>query len=192
MKLSEITDDKAFVAFLYAMFLSRLGIDGQEDDYFSIEISNELFHSYIRTTIKKVPTEEDKLAMDYYLGIDVDKWLEDFKAITPMDDSDKYQNWHTQVYASKDRYEKDIQRCDEKIQEFFDGHADMIEFDVDQDVVKVRGRYEHPIPPKLLMEFCDKFGYYSPTLNQDWIKTSVFSHVHYRFSKKDCRIHKEV
>ena len=192
MKLSEITDDKAFVAFLYAMFLSRLGIDGQEDDYFSIEISNELFHSYIRTTIKKVPTEEDKIGMAYYLGIDVDKWLEDFKAITPLDDSDKYQNWHTQVYDSKERYEKDVQRYEEKIREFFDGHADMIEFDVDQDVVKVRGRYEHPIPPKLLMEFCDKFGYYSPTLRQDWIKNSIFSHVHYRFSKKSCTITKEV
>ena len=81
---------------------------------------------------------------------------------------------------------------EEKILEFFDGHADMVEFNVDQDIVKVRGRYEKTIPPKLIMEFCDKFGYYMPTLKNDWIGTSMFSHVHYRFSKKDCRISKEV
>ena len=108
------------------------------------------------------------------------------------EDSTKYENWHYQVYAAKERYEKDIKRYEEKIREFFEGHADMIEFDVDQDVVKVRGKYEHPIPPRLIMDFCDKFGYYMPTLNQDWINTSIFTHVHYRFSKKDCRISKEV
>lgn len=187
MRLSEVTDDKAFLAFLFAMYVSRLGTGGEVDDYYSVELSNDLMHAYIRTTILKIPSEEEKQLMAAYLGIDLDKWLEDFKAVIPTDDSDKYQNWHNQIYSSKERYEKDIKRYEEKIHEFFEGHADMIEFDVDQDVVKVRGKYEHPIPPKLIMDFCDKFGYYMPTLKSDWISNSVFQHAHYRFSKKDFR-----
>lgn len=192
MKLSEVTDDKSFIAFLYSMYLGRLGNDGEPDDYYAVEISNQLMHAYVRVTILKIPDESDKEAMEYYLGVDVDKLLKEFEVLSSGEDSTKYQNWHYQLYKSKERYEKDIKKYEEKIQEFFQGHADMIEFDVDQDVVKVRGRYEHPIPPKLIMEFCDKFGYYMPTLNNDWIGTSVFSYIHYRFSKKDCYISKEV
>ena len=192
MKLSEVTDDKSFIAFLYSMYLGRLGNDGEPDDYYAVEISNQLMHAYVRVTILKIPDESDKEAMEYYLGVDVDKLLKEFEVLSSGEDSTKYQNWHYQLYKSKERYEKDVKRYEEKIREFFQGHADMIEFDVDQDVVKVRGRYEHPIPPKLIMEFCDKFGYYMPTLNNDWIGTSVFSYIHYRFSKKDCYISKEV
>lgn len=185
MRLSEVTDDKAFLAFLFAMYVSRLGTGGEVDDYYSVELSNDLMHAYIRTTILKIPSEEEKQLMAAYLGIDLDKWLEDFKAIIPTDDSDKYENWHNQIYLSKERYEKDIQRYEEKIREFFDGHADLIEFNVDHDFVKVRGQYEKPIPPKLIMDFCDKFGYYMPSLDRDWIGDSMFTHVHYKFNKKD-------
>lgn len=187
MKLSEVTDDKAFVAFLYAMYLGRLANDGEPDDYYAVEISNQLMHAYVRVTILKIPDESDKEAMEYYLGVDVDKLLKEFEVLSSEEDSTKYQNWHYQLYKSKERYEKDVKKYEEKIREFFQGHADMIEFDVDQDVVKVRGRYEHPIPPKLIMEFCDKFDYYMPTLNTDWISNSIFQHAHYRFSKKDFR-----
>lgn len=192
MKLSEITDDKAFIAFLYSMYVNRIANDGEPGDYYSTEIYNQLMHADVRVEILKIPDEEEKQLMAEYIGVDIDKIINEIRVLTDNSERTKYENWHYQLYNSKERYEKDIQRYEEKIREFFDGHADMIEFDVDQDVVKVRGRYEHPIPPKLLMEFCDKFGYYSPTLNKDWIKTSVFRHVHYRFSKKDCRIHKEV
>ena len=174
------------------MYLGRLANDGEPDDYYAVEISNQLMHAYVRVTILKIPDESDKEAMEYYLGVDVDKLLKEFEVLSSGEDSTKYQNWHYQLYKSKERYEKDVKKYEEKIQEFFDGHADMIEFDVDQDVVKVRGRYEKTIPPQLIMDFCDKFGYYMPTLKNDWIGTSMFSYVHYRFSKKDCRISKEV
>lgn len=184
MKLSEVTDDKSFIAFLYSMYLGRLANDGEPDDYYAVEISNQLMHAYVRVTILKIPDESDKEAMEYYLGVDVDKLLKEFEVLSSGEDSTKYQNWHYQLYKSKERYEKDVKKYEEKIQEFFDGHADMIEFDVDQDAVKVRGEYEHPIPSKLITEFCDKFGYYMPTLDRDWIGDSIFTHVHYRFNKK--------
>lgn len=192
MKLSEVTDDKSFIAFLYSMYLGRLANDGEPDDYYAVEISNELMHAYVRVTILKIPDEADKEAMQYYLGVDVDKLLKEFEVLSSGEENTKYQNWHYQLYAAKERYEKDVSRYEKKIREFFNGHADMVEFDVDQDVVKIRGRYEKTIPPQLIMDFCDKFGYYMPTLKNDWIGTSLFSHVHYRFSKKDCRISKEV
>lgn len=192
MKLSEVTDDKSFIAFLYSMYLGRLANDGEPDDYYAVEISNELMHAYVRVTILKIPDEADKEAMAYYLGVDVDKLLKEFEVLSSEEENTKYQNWHYQLYAAKERYEKDVARYEKKIREFFNGHADMVEFDVDQDVVKIRGQYEKTIPPQLIMDFCDKFGYYMPTLKNDWIGTSLFSHVHYRFSKKDCRISKEV
>lgn len=187
MKLSEVTDDKSFIGFLYSMYLGRLANDGEPDDYFAVEIANQLMHAYVRVTILKIPDEIDKAWMAAELGVDEDKLLKEFEILSSNEDSTKYENWHYQLYAAKERYEKDIKRYEEKIHEFFEGHADMIEFDVDQDVVKVRGKYEHPIPPRLIMDFCDKFGYYMPTLKSDWINTSLFSHVHYRFSKKDFR-----
>ena len=192
MKLSEVTDDKSFLAFLYSMYLGRLANDGEPDDYYAVEISNQLMHAYVRVTISKIPDEADKYAMAHYLGVDIDKLLSEFRVLEANEETTKYQNWHYQLYKSKERYESDVKRYEEKIKEFFDGHADMIEFDVDQDVVKVRGRYEKTIPPQLIMDFCDKFGYYMPTLKNDWIGTSMFRYVHYRFSKKDCRISKEV
>ena len=192
MKLSDVTDDKSFIAFLYSMYLGRLANDGEPDDYYAVEISNKLMHAYVRVTISKIPDEADKYAMAHYLGVDVDKLLKEFEILSSEEESAKYQNWHHQLYKSKERYENDVKRYEKKIREFFNGHADMVEFDVDHDVVKVRGRYEKTIPPQLIMDFCDKFGYYMPTLNNDWIGTSMFSHVHYRFSKKDCRISKEV
>ena len=192
MKLSEVTDDKSFIAFLYSMYLGRLANDGEPDDYYAVEISNELMHAYVRVTISKIPDEADKYAMAHYLGVDIDKLLSEFRVLEANEETTKYQNWYYQLYKSKERYESDVKRYEEKIKEFFNGHADMVEFDVDQDVVKIRGRYEKTIPPQLIMDFCDKFGYYMPTLNNDWIGTSLFSHVHYRFSKKDCRISKEV
>lgn len=187
MKLSEVTDDKSFIAFLYSMYLGRLANDGEPDDYYAVEIGNGLMHAYVRVTIRKIPDEHDKAAMAQDLGVDVDKLLKEFEVLSSEEENTKYQNWHYQLYAAKERYEKDVARYEEKIREFFQGHADMVEFDVDQDVVKVRGRYEHPIPPKLIMEFCDKFGYYMPTLKSDWISNSVFQYAHYRFSKKDFR-----
>lgn len=192
MKLSEVTDDKSFIAFLYSMYLGRLANDGEPDDYYTVEISNELMHAYVRVTISKIPDEADKYAMAHYLGVDIDKLLSEFRVLEANEETTKYQNWHYQLYKSKERYESDVKRYEEKIKEFFNGHADMVEFDVDHDVVKVRGRYEKTIPPQLIMDFCDKFGYYMPTLNNDWIGTSMFRYVHYRFSKKDCRISKEV
>ncbi|WP_296789476.1 hypothetical protein [uncultured Methanobrevibacter sp.] len=192
MKLSEVTDDKSFIAFLYSMYLGRLANDGEPDDYYAVEISNQLMHAYVRVTILKIPDAFDKEIMAEMFGKDIATLLREFRVLEANEETTKYQNWHYQLYAAKERYEKDVKRYEEKIKEFFNGHADMIEFDVDQDVVKVRGRYEHPIPPKLIMEFCDKFGYYMPTLKNDWIGTSMFRHVHYRFSKKDCRISKEV
>ena len=192
MKLSDVTDDKAFLAFLYSMYLGRLANDGEPDDYYAVEISNQLMHAYVRVTISKIPDEADKYAMAHYLGVDIDKLLSEFRVLEANEETTKYQNWHYQLYKSKERYESDVKRYEEKIKEFFNGHADMIEFDVDQDVVKVRGRYEETIPPQLIMDFCDKFGYYMPTLKNDWMGTSMFRHVHYRFSKKDCRISKEV
>lgn len=192
MKLDDVTDDKSFLAFLYSMYLGRLANDGEPDDYYAVEISNQLMHAYVRVTISKIPDEADKYAMAHYLGVDIDKLLSEFRVLEANEETTKYQNWHYQLYKSKERYESDVKRYEEKIKEFFDGHADMIEFDVDQDVVKVRGRYEKTIPPQLIMDFCDKFGYYMPTLKNDWIGTSMFRYVHYRFSKKDCRISKEV
>lgn len=192
MKLSEVTDDKSFIAFLYSMYLGRLANDGEPDDYYAVEISNELMHAYVRVTISKIPDEADKYAMAHYLGVDIDKLLSEFRVLEANEETTKYQNWYYQLYKSKERYESDVKRYEEKIREFFNGHADMVEFDVDHDVVKVRGRYEKTIPPQLIMDFCDKFGYYMPTLNNDWIGTSMFSYVHYRFSKKDCMISKEV
>lgn len=187
MKLSEVTDDKSFIAFLYSMYLGRLANDGEPDDYYSVEISNQLMHAYVRVTILKIPDAIDKEIMAEMFGKDIATLLKEFRVLEANEESTKYQNWHYQIYESKKRYENDVKRYEEKIREFFQGHADMIEFDVDQDVVKVRGRYEHPIPPKLIMEFCDKFGYYMPTLKTDWISKSTFQHAHYRFSKKDFR-----
>lgn len=187
MKLSEVTDDSSFVAFLYSMYLGRLANDGEPDDYYTVEISNQLMHAYVRVTILKKADAFDKEIMAEMFGKDIATLLSEFRVLEANEDSTKYQNWHYQIYESKKRYEKDVQRYEKKIHEFFDGHADMIEFDVDQDVIKVRGKYKHPIPPKLIMDFCDKFGYYMPTLNTDWISDSLFSHVHYRFSKKDFR-----
>ena len=192
MKLSEVTDDKSFLAFLYSMYLGRLANDGEPDDYYSVEISNQVMHAYVRVTILKIPDALDKEIMAHYLGVDIDKLLSEFRVLEANEETTKYQNWHYQLYKSKERYESDVKRYEEKIKEFFNGHADMIEFDVDQDVVKVRGRYEETIPPQLIMDFCDKFGYYMPTLKNDWIKDSLFRFVHYRFRKKDCRISKEV
>ena len=192
MKLSEVTDDKSFIGFLYSMYLGRLANDGEPDDYYAVEISNQLMHAYVRVTILKIPDAFDKEIMAEMFGKDIATLLREFRVLEANEESTKYQNWHYQIYESKKRYENDVKRYEEKIKEFFNGHADMIEFDVDQDVVKVRGKYEHPIPPRLIMDFCDKFGYYMPTLKQDWINTSIFTHVHYRFSKKDCRISKEV
>ena len=192
MKLDDVTDDKSFLAFLYSMYLGRLANDGEPDDYYAVEISNQLMHAYVRVTILKIPDAIDKEIMAEMFGKDIATLLKEFRVLEANEESTKYQNWHYQIYESKKRYENDVKRYEEKIREFFQGHADMIEFDVDQDVVKVRGRYEHSIPPKLIMEFCDKFGYYMPTLNNDWIGTSVFSYIHYRFSKKDCYISKEV
>lgn len=185
MKLSEVTDDKSFIAFLYSMYLGRLANDGEPDDYYAVEISNELMHAYVRTTILRIPTEEEKQLMAAMLGVDVDKLLDEFKVLSANEKHTKYENWHYQLYVSKERYDKDVQMYEQKIKEFFDGHADKVEFLVDQDVVKVRGSYENPIPSKLLMDFCDKFGYYMPTLDRDWIGDSIFTHVHYRFKKKD-------
>lgn len=192
MKLSEVTDDKSFIAFLYSMYLGRLANDGEPDDYYTVEISNQLMHAYVRVTILKIPDALDKEIMAEMFGKDIATLLKEFRVLEANEESTKYQNWHYQIYESKKRYEKDIKRYEEKIKEFFNGHADMIEFDVDQDVVKVRGRYEETIPPQLIMDFCDKFGYYMPSLKNDWIGTSVFRHIHYRFSKKDCLISKEV
>lgn len=192
MKLDDVTDDKSFLAFLYSMYLGRLANDGEPDDYYAVEISNQLMHAYVRVTILKIPDAFDKEIMAEMFGKDIATLLREFRVLEANEETTKYQNWHYQLYAAKERYEKDVKRYEEKIKEFFNGHADMIEFDVDQDVVKVRGRYEETIPPQLIMDFCDKFGYYMPTLKNDWIGTSMFRHVHYRFSKKDCRISKEV
>ena len=192
MKLDDVTDDKSFLAFLYSMYLGRLANDGEPDDYYAVEISNQLMHAYVRVTILKIPDAFDKEIMAEMFGKDIATLLREFRVLEANEETTKYQNWHYQLYAAKERYEKDVKRYEEKIKEFFNGHADMIEFDVDQDVVKVRGQYEKTIPPQLIMDFCDKFGYYMPTLKNDWIGTSLFSHVHYRFSKKDCRISKEV
>ena len=192
MKLDDVTDDKSFLAFLYSMYLGRLANDGEPDDYYAVEISNQLMHAYVRVTILKIPDAFDKEIMAEMFGKDIATLLREFRVLEANEETTKYQNWHYQLYAAKERYEKDVKRYEEKIKEFFNGHADMIEFDVDQDVVKVRGRYEETIPPQLIMDFCDKFGYYMPTLKNDWIGTSMFRYVHYRFSKKDCRISKEV
>ena len=192
MKLDDVTDDKSFLAFLYSMYLGRLANDGEPDDYYAVEISNQLMHAYVRVTILKIPDAFDKEIMAEMFGKDIATLLKEFRVLEANEETTKYQNWHYQLYAAKERYEKDVKRYEEKIKEFFNGHADMVEFDVDHDVVKVRGRYEETIPPKLIMDFCDKFGYYMPTLNTDWIHTSVFRYVHYRFSKKDCCISKEV
>ena len=192
MKLSEVTDDKSFIAFLYSMYLGRLANDGEPDDYYAVEISNELMHAYVRVTILKIPDAFDKEIMAEMFGKDIATLLREFRVLEANEETTKYQNWHYQLYAAKERYEKDVKRYEEKIKEFFNGHADMIEFDVDQDVVKVLGRYEETIPPQLIMDFCDKFGYYMPTLKNDWIGTFMFRYVHYRFRKKDCLISKEV
>lgn len=185
MRLSEITDDKSFIAFLFSMYLGRLANDGEPDDYYAVEISNSHMHAYVRTTILKIPSEEEKQIMAETLGVDIDELLKEFRALSENETHTKHQNWHYQIYAAKERYDKDVKRYEEKIREFFDGHADMVEFNVDQDFVKVRGEYEKPIPSKLIMEFCDKFGYYMPTLDRDWIGDSIFTHVHYKFNKKD-------
>lgn len=187
MKLDDVTDDKSFLAFLYSMYLGRLANDGEPDDYYAVEISNQLMHAYVRVTILKIPDAFDKEIMAEMFGKDIATLLREFRVLEANEETTKYQNWHYQLYAAKERYEKDVKRYEEKIKEFFNGHADMIEFDVDQDVVKVRGRYEETIPPQLIMDFCDKFGYYMPTLKSDWIGNSVFQHAHYRFSKKDFR-----
>lgn len=187
MRLSEITDNTAFIAFLYSLYLARLANDGEPDDYYSIEISNQFMHADVRVTILKELDEYDKAIVANSFGVDIDKLLQEFKVLSDNEEHTKYENWHYQIYSAKERYDKDVKRYEKKIREFFDGHADMVEFLVDQDIVKVRGEYEKPIPPQLLMDFCDKFGYYSPTLDRDWIGDSIFTHVHYIFRKKHHR-----
>lgn len=184
MRLSDITDDHAFIAFLYSMYLNRIANNGEPEDYYSVEIHNQLLRADVRVEILKIPDEEEKQIMEGLLGVDIDKIVNELKVLTTDPERTEYENWHYQIYNSKERYDKDVKKYEKKIREFFEGYADMVEFNVDQDFVKVRGEYEKPIPPKLLMEFCDKFGYYSPTLDRDWIGDSIFTHVHYRFNKK--------
>ena len=184
MKLDEITDDKSFMAFLYSMYLGRLANDGEVDDYYSCEISNQFMHADVRVTILKVPDAFEKELMAEDLGVDIDKLLKQFRVMEANEESTKYENWHYQIFQAKERYEKDIARYEQKIKEFFGKHVSIVEFDVEHNLVKVKGYYERPIPPKLIMEFCDKFGYYMPNCQKDWINDSVFRYRHYRFHKK--------
>lgn len=184
MKLDEITDDKSFMAFLYSMYLGRLANDGEVDDYYSCEISNQFMHADVRVTILKVPDAFEKKLMAEDLGVDIDKLLKEFRVLQSGEDSTKYENWHYQIFNAKERYEKDIARYEQKIKEFFGEHVGIVEFDVEQNRVKVKGYYNNPIPPKLIMEFCDKFGYYMPNYRRDDIKDSIFRHMIYIFHKK--------
>lgn len=184
MRLSEVTDDKSFVGFLYSMYLGRLANDGEVDDYYTCEISNKFMHAAVRVTILKVPDAFEKELMAEELGVNIDKLLKEFKVLQSGEDSTKYENWHYQIFQAKERYEKDILRYEKKIHEFFGKHVNKVEFDVKRDSVKVRGYYEKTIPPKLIMEFCDKFGYYMPNYRKDDIKGSVFKHMIYIFHKK--------
>lgn len=65
MKLDDVTDDKSFLAFLYSMYLGRLANDGEPDDYYAVEISNQLMHAYVRVTILKNHTEVLSPSMMY-------------------------------------------------------------------------------------------------------------------------------
>ena len=82
MKLSDVTDDKSFIAFLYSMYLGRLANDGEPDDYYAVEISNQLMHAYVRVTILKIPDELDKKIMAADLGVDMDKLLKEFEILS--------------------------------------------------------------------------------------------------------------
>lgn len=184
MKLSETNNGMAFAGLLWVLYFGRLSIGGDVDDYYYAGIGNGFFESDIRVTIRKVPTEEEKQQLSEMFNLNIDELLKDFQIFHENEDTTMEENWYNQIQNSKERYEKDIARYEEKIREFFGDEADMVEYDVEHHLLKVRGYYEHPISPKLIMEFCDKFGYYMPNYQKDWINDSVFRYMHYRFHKK--------
>lgn len=177
MKLNEITDDYSFMAFLFSIYLGRLATDGIKDDYYSLELSNDFFHSDVRVTIKKVPSPEDKMALAELLGVDIDEQLKHFRKLQSMETSTKYENWHYQIYHAKSRLDKDIQKYENEIRKFFDGKV-LVHFYTSHDTLRISNKEEGPIPNEKLIEFQNTFGYML-----SYVDDSV-EHAQYRFVKK--------
>ena len=184
MKLSETENGMAFAGLLWVLYFGRLSIGGEVDDYYYAGIGNGFFESDIRVTIRKVPTEEEKQHLSEMFNLDIDELLKDFQLFYENEGTTMEENWYNQIQNSKERYEKDIARYEEKVQEFFGKTVSTVEYDTEKHSLKVKGYYDHPIPPKLIMEFCDKFGYYMPNYRKDDIRGSWFKHMIYIFNKK--------
>ena len=74
-------ENLSLFAFIWTMYIARLGTGGVKDNFYEIGIQNGWFEVDMKVTIKKVMTSEEMKDFEEAWGWDIEKAIEEFKNV---------------------------------------------------------------------------------------------------------------